>query len=160
MLKYGEAKLMEPIYRMFKVIGEKDERKAKTLMAVVMQYIIEHYSNKVLQPKDVQQILRTVLLHEEDGKYYAMYVSNEIQVKAAGWLTLLAIDCPVTLQMMGDMVNQLAEALQGKNCIMLSADDVIALLEQVTGSFDSVLLERLQLNKEVYLAELRTFLVQ
>lgn len=38
-LQYGEAKLMEPIYRMFKVIEQEDDIKAKTLIAVVMQYI-------------------------------------------------------------------------------------------------------------------------
>lgn len=159
-LKYGESKLIEPIYRMFKVIAQEDTQKAQTLMAVAMQYITEHYSGKVVQPADIQQILRAVLLHEEDGKYYAMYVLNEIQVKAAGWLTLLAIDRPVTLEMLGDMANQLTEALYGKNCITLSADEVIALIERISGGFDTVLLERLQLNKEVYLAELRTFLVQ
>ena len=96
-LKYREAKLMEPIYRMYKVIEQTDALKAQTLMSVAMQYIIEHFRGKSLQPKDVQQILRAVLLQEESGHYYALYVNNEIQVKAAEWLTLLAVDRPVTL---------------------------------------------------------------
>ena len=116
-LRYREAKLMEPIYRMFKVIEQEDVLKAQTLMAVTMQYIIEHYSGKNLTPADVQHILRAVLLKEEDGRYYAMYVYNEIQVKAAGWLTLLAVDCPVTLEALGNMADQLAQALQGKDYI-------------------------------------------
>ena len=39
-LKYREAKLMEPIYRMYKVIEQTDALKAQTLMSVAMQYII------------------------------------------------------------------------------------------------------------------------
>ena len=155
-LRYREAKLMEPIYRMFKVIEQEDVQKAQTLMAVAMQYMIEHYSGQNLQPVDVQQLLRAVLLHEKDGHYYALYVSNEIQVKAANWLTLLAI----TLDMLGNMADQLAQALQGKDAINLSAEDVVDLLEQIVAPVDTVLLERLRLNRESYLAELRTFLVQ
>lgn len=159
-LRYREAKLMEPIYRMFKVIEQEDVLKAQTLMAVTMQYIIEHYSGRNLTPADVQHILRAVLLKEEDGRYYAMYVYNEIQVKAAGWLTLLAVDCPVTLEALGNMADQLAQALQGKDYITLTAEEVLHILEQIVAPVDDVVLERLRLNKEVYLAELRTFLVQ
>lgn len=85
---------------------------------------------------------------------------NEIQVKAAGWLTLLAVDLPVTLEMLGKMADELAQALQGKDYITLSAEDVLVKLAKIVGSVDNVLLERLQLNQETYLAELRTFLVQ
>ena len=159
-LRYREAKLMEPIYRMFKVIEQEDVLKAQTLMSVTMQYIIEHYSGKNLTPADVQQILRAVLLKEEDGRYYAMYVYNEIQVKAAGWLTILAVDCPVTLEALGAMADKLAEELQKKDFITLTAAEVMDLLEQVVMPVDAVVLERLQLNRERYLAELRTFLVQ
>ena len=159
-LRYREAKLMEPIYRMFKVIEQEDVLKAQTLMSVVMQYIIEHFSGKNLTPADVQQILRAVLLNEEDGRYYAMYVYNEIQVKTAGWLTVLAVDCPVTLEALGGMAEQLAEALKEKDFITLSAAEVLDLLEQIAGAVDGVLLERLQLNRQRYLAELKTFLVQ
>lgn len=159
-LRYREAKLMEPIYRMFKVIEQEDVLKAQTLMSVTMQYIIEHYSGKNLTPADVQQILRAVLLKEEDGRYYAMYVYNEIQVKAAGWLTILAVDCPVTLETLGAMADKLAEELQKKDFITLTAAEVMDLLEQIVMPVDAVVLERLQLNRERYLAELRTFLVQ
>lgn len=159
-LNYGTARLMEPIYRMYKVIEQEDDLKAKTLMAVVMQYITDHFSGKVLTPADVQHILRAVLLHEEDGRYYAMYAYNEIQVKAAGWLTLLAVDLPVTLEMLGQMAEDLAQALQGKDFITLSAEDVLVKLGKIAGGVDDVLLERLKLNQETYLAELRTFLVQ
>ncbi len=159
-LRYREAKLMEPIYRMFKVIEQEDVLKAQTLMSVTMQYIIEHYSGKNLTPADVQQILRAVLLKEEDGRYYAMYVYNEIQVKAAGWLTILAVDCPVTLEALGAMADKLAEELQKKDFITLTAAEVMDLLEQIVMPVDAVVLERLQLNRERYLAELRTFLVQ
>ena len=159
-LRYREAKLMEPIYRMFKVIEQEDVLKAQTLMSVVMQYIIEHFSGKNLTPADVQQILRAVLLNEEDGRYYAMYVYNEIQVKTAGWLTVLAVDCPVTLEALGGMAEQMAEALKEKDFITLGAAEVLDLLEQIAEAVDGVLLERLQLNRQLYLAELKTFLVQ
>ena len=159
-VRYREAKLMEPIYRMFKVIEETDVVKAQTFMSVAMQYIIEHYSGRNLTPADVQAILRAVLLHEEDGKYYAMYVYNEIQVKAAGWLTILAVDCPVTLEALGAMADQLAQELQGKDFITLTAEEVLHILESIVAPVDGVVLERIQLNRERYLAELRTFLVQ
>lgn len=159
-LRYREAKLMEPIYRMFKVIEQEDVLKAQTLMSVTMQYIIEHYSGKNLTPADVQQILRAVLLKEDDGRYYAMYVYNEIQVKAAGWLTILAVDCPVTLEALGAMADQLAEELQKKDFITLTAAETLDLLEQIVAPVDEVVLERLHLNRDRYLAELRTFLVQ
>ena len=153
-LRYGEAKLMEPIYRMFKVIEQEDVLKAQTLMAVTMQYIVEHYSGKNLQP-----ILRAVLLKEEDGRYYAMYAFNEIQVKAANWLTLLAVDRPITLELLSSMADQLAERLQGRDYIQLTAEEVVALLEEVVAPVDDVVLQRLKLNKARYLAELKTFLV-
>ena len=159
-VRYREAKLMEPIYRMFKVIEETDVLKAQTFMSVAMQYIIEHYSGRNLTPADVQAILRAVLLHEEDGKNYAMYVYNEIQVKAAGWLTNLAVDCPVTLEALGAMADQLAQELQGKDFITLTAEEVLNILESIVAPVDGVVLERIQLNRERYLAELRTFLVQ
>ena len=89
-----------------------------------------------------------------------MYVYNEIQVKAAGWLTILAVDCPVTLETLGAMADKLAEELQKKDFITLTAAEVMDLLEQIVMPVDAVVLERLQLNRERYLTELRTFLVQ
>ena len=89
-----------------------------------------------------------------------MYVYNEIQVKAAGWLTILAVDCPVTLETLGAMADKLAEELQKKDFITLTAAEVMELLEQIVMPVDAVVLERLQLNRERYLTELRTFLVQ
>lgn len=159
-LQYREARLMEPIYRMFKVLEQQDLLKAQTLMAVVTQYITDHYSGKPLTPADVQGVIRAVLLHEEDGQYYAMYILNEIQVKVAGWLTLLAVDRPIVLGELGTMVEQLASDLQGKNCIKLSAEDVLTSLKEIVAEKDDVLLERVTLNQENYLSELKTFLVQ
>ena len=159
-LKYREAKIMEPIYRMYKVIEQEDVLKAQTLLSVAMQYIIEHYSGKPLRPADVQQVLRAVLLHEEDGKYYAMYVYNELQVKTAEWLTLLSVDLPITLEQLGGMADSLAEKLSGQDYITLKASDVITMLKEIAGGVDSLLLERLTLNESIYLAELQTFLVQ
>lgn len=159
-LKYREAKLMEPIYRMYKVIEQEDVLKAQTLLSVTMQYIIEHYSGKPLSPADVQQILRAVLLHEEDGKYYALYVYNELQVKTAEWLTLLSVDLPITLEQLGGMADRFAEKLTGQDYITLNSVDVLTMLKEIAGDVDELLLERLSLNEAVYLAELQTFLVQ
>jgi len=158
--KYREAKIMEPIYRMYKVIEQEDILKAQTLMSVTMQYIIEHYSGKPLRPADVQQILRAVLLREEDGKYYALYVHNELQVKTAEWLTLLCVDLPVTLEQLGSMADRFAEKLNGQDYIALKAVDVIGMLKEIAAEVDPLLLERLTLNESIYLAELQTFLVQ
>lgn len=159
-VKYREAKIMEPIYRMYKVIEEEDVLKAQTLMSVTMQYIIEHYSGKPLRPADVQQILRAVLLREDDGKYYALYVHNELQVKVAEWLTLLCVDLSVTLEQLGDMVNRFADELNGQDYITLKASDVIGMLKEIAADVNLLLLERLTLNESIYLTELQTFLVQ
>ncbi len=159
-LKYREAKIMEPIYRMYKVIEQEDILKAQTLISVTMQYIIEHYSGQPLRPADVQQVLRAVLLHEEDGKYYALYVHNELQVQVAQWLTILSVDLPVTLEQLGAMADAFAEQLRGQDYIALTANDVIAILKEIAGGVDGLLLERIVLNEPIYLAELKTFLVQ
>ncbi len=159
-LKYREAKIMEPIYRMYKVIEQEDILKAQTLISVTMQYIIEHYSGQPLRPADVQQVLRAVLLHEEDGKYYALYVHNELQVHVAQWLTILSVDLPVTLEQLGGMADAFAERLQGQDYITLTANDVITILKEIAGGVDELLLERIVLNEPIYLAELKTFLVQ
>ena len=159
-VKYREAKIMEPIYRMYKVIEEEDVLKAQTLMSVTMQYIIEHYSGKPLRPADVQQILRAVLLREDDGKYYALYVHNELQVKVAEWLTLLCVDLPVTLEQLGDMVNRFADELNGQDYITLKSSGVIGILKEIAADVNLLLLERLTLNESIYLTELQTFLVQ
>lgn len=159
-LKYREAKIMEPIYRMYKVIEQEDVLKAQTLLSVTMQYIIEHYSGKALSPADVQQILRAVLLHEEDGTFYALYVHNELQVKTAEWLTLLSVDLPITLEQLGSMADSFAEKLSGRDYITLQASEVLTMLKEVAGTVDAILVDRLSLNEAVYLAELQTFLVQ
>ena len=158
--QYQEAKLMEPIYRMYKVIEEKDRLKAQTLIALVMQYITDQYAGTILQPADVQTILRAMLLREEDGSYYAMYAFNDVQVKVAGWLTLLAVDRPITLEALGNLMERFAMVLQKKDFIQLSAEDVLRELERLIQPMDSIVFERIQLNRQNYLTELRTFLVR
>ena len=44
--------------------------------------------------------------------------------------------------------------------ITLTAEEVLHILESIVAPVDGVVLERIQLNRERYLAELRTFLVQ
>lgn len=159
-LKYREAKIMEPIYRMFKVIEQEDVLKAQTFMSVTMQYIIENFKGQVLRPAEVQNILRAVLLQEPDGKYYAMYANNEIQVKAAEWFTLLSVDLPITLEQLGFMADSLAEKLSVQDFIALQSSDVIMMMKEIASSVDDVLSERITLNAMVYLTELQTFMVQ
>ena len=149
---------MEPIYRMYKVIAEKDELKAQTFIAVVTQYISEHYKGLQITPYDVQNVIRAVLLHEEDGKYYAMYVFNEIQVKTAEWLTILAADLPITLDDLGSMADQIAAALEDEVCVQLSSETVVEWMEQIAGNINGELLERIQMNRTIYLRELDAFL--
>ena len=153
-----EAKLMKPIYRMVKIVEQEDSLKAKTLMAVTVQYITDHYVGKVLTPTDVQQILRVVLLREEDGKYFVKYLLNELQVKVAGWLTLLSIDRPVTLGDLGKIADDFALRLSGEDSLALTAEQVIDLLEQIVVEVDETVYQRLLLNHEHYLQELRTIL--
>lgn len=158
-LRYREAKLMEPIYRMYKVISEKDELKAQTFMAVVVQYVTEQYKDVRITPADVQNLIRAVLLHDDDGIYYSMYAYNEIQVKTAEWITILAADLPITLDDLGNMANQIAEGLKGQVIVNFSPEDVVGLMEKVASEFDVTLLGRIQLNREIYTRELGSFLV-
>ena len=65
-----------------------------------------------------------------------------------------------SLELLGKMADALAQKIEGRDCIKLSAEDVFIMLEQIVAPVDEIVLERLYLNKENYLAELRTFLVQ
>lgn len=157
--RYREAKLMEPIYRMYKVIAEKDELKAQTFMAVVVQYVTEHFKGVRVSPNDVQSVIRAVLLQDEDGSYYSMYAFNEIQVKTAEWITILAADLPVTLDNLGNIADQIAENLEGRNCATLTPEDVVVLMENAVSGLDPLLLQRIELNRSIYIQDLESFLV-
>ncbi len=158
-LRYGEAKIMEPLYRMYKVLAPYDAQKAQTLLAVATQYIVEHYRGRTLRPAEVQQLLRSLLLQESDGSYYAAYACNELQVAAAEWLTLSAADLPITLEQLGKLAEDFARSLEGQDFIRLTAEDALQRLENLAAEMDPTLAERLRLNRAHYLAQLRNFLL-
>lgn len=158
--KYRENRIMEPLFRMHNLIAQEDELKATTLLAVAVQYISDHYTGKVLAPSDVQRILRAVLLHEEDGHYYARYLLNELQVMMTGWLLILAADLPITVAQLGQFAEDFAAGLALKQCVTLTAADVLELTINLASKLDMVLVSRIQQNRSHYLQELRTVLMQ
>lgn len=155
---YRETKLMEPILRMHKLIAQEDDLKANTLLAVVVQYITDNYQGQVLTPADVQKIIRAVLLREEDGKYFAMYLRNELQVKLIGWLMLLAADLPVTLEQLGDISAAFDHKLAQQVCLELTGEDVLAIAKELVEGLEPLLWQRMELNAPYYLTELRLLL--
>ena len=151
---YRETKLMEPILRMHKLIAGEDDLKADTLLAVVVQYITDHYQGQVLTAADVQKIIRAVLLREKDGKYFAMYLRNELQVKLIGWLMLLAADLPVTLEQLGDLSADFDAKLAEQICLSLTSEQVLAMAYTLVEDLEPELGVRMKLNEAYYLAEL------
>lgn len=151
---YRETKLMEPILRMHKLIAAEDDLKANTLLAVVVQYITDHYQGQVLTPADVQKIIRAVLLREEDGRYFAMYLRNELQVKLIGWLMLLAADLPVTLEQLGDISVDFDAKLAKQPCLSLTGEEVLVMARSLVEPLEPELWQRMELNEAYYLAEL------
>ena len=103
------ARIVEPIYRMHKVVQQKDGDDARTLMALCVQYITENSVGECLTDADVQSIVRRALLYYKNGCYYADYIFNELEVKVANWLTLMAADRPVTLEQLGGAADRLAD---------------------------------------------------
>ena len=153
----AQARVLEPLYRMIKVIGKQDETDAKVLGAVATQYIAEHYQNQALSYEEMQRVLRAVLLYQKDGKYYSAYILNELEVKVAGWVTVLAADLPLTLGAIGEMADKLAQWLEGKDALELRAAEVEAYFEELCG-VDAELTKRVLLNREFYLRELAAIL--
>lgn len=156
---YRETKLMEPIFRMHNIVAEVDDLKAKTLLAVTVQYITDHYQGQVLRPEDIQKILQAVLLREEDGRYFALYLRNELQVKLMNWLLLLAADLPITLEQLGDVSAAFDSRLEQQPCLTLSGETVLEMARELVEPLDSVLWERMELNRAFYLAELQMLLL-
>lgn len=124
LLNLGTAKIMEPIYRMQKIIAQQDEIDAKTVLALCVQYITDNFQGSVLTVKDVQNIIQKALLHYKNGQYYSAYIANELQVMVAGWLTLLAADRPVTLEQLSKAVDNLANQLASKRISDCRAENV------------------------------------
>ena len=155
-----EARIMEPIYRMVKIVAQDDPEKAQTLMAVTVQYMTDHWMGKSITPIDVQKLLRAVLLFEDDGKYYAPYVYNELQVKIAGWLTLMAIDRPVTLGDLGSIADRVADQLAMRDCTELTSHDVLTMVKEKVAAIDEIVLERIILNEENWRSELDSILMK
>ena len=157
---YQAARIMEPIYRMNKVVQQKDEDDARTLLALCVQYITENSVGRCLSDADVQALVRKALLYHRNGCYYADYIYNELQVKVANWLTLMAVDRPVTLGALGNTADQLAELLADHNACDLTVSEVLAMVKNLVEALDEVVYERLLLNEVTFANELAALLVR
>ena len=154
------ARIMEPIYRMNKVVQQKDEDGARTLLALRVQYITENSVGQCLSDAQVQSIVRKALLYHKNGCYYADYIYNELQVKVANWLTLMAVDRPVTLGELGTTADQLAALLADRNAGDLTVSEVLTMVKSLVEPLDEVVYERLLLNETTFANELATLLVR
>ena len=154
------ARIVEPIYRMHKVVQQKDGDDARTLMALCVQYITENSVGECLTDADVQSIVRRALLYYKNGCYYADYIFNERDVKVANWRTLLAGDRPVTLEQLGGAADRLADFLADKNAGELSVQDVLDRVKDLTADLDDIVYQRLLLNEAVFSKELAALLVK
>lgn len=154
------ARIVEPIYRMNKVVQQKNGDDARTLMALCVQYITENSVGECLTDADVQMIVRRALLYYKNGCYYADYIYNELQVKVANWLTLMATDRPVTLEQLGGSADRLAELLTDRSAADLSVQDVLEMVKELTADLDDIVYQRLLLNEEIFSKELAALLVK
>ena len=154
------ARIMEPIYRMNKVVQQKDGDDARTLLALCVQYITENGVGQCLNDAWVQQIVRQALLYYKNGCYYADYIFNELQVKVANWLTVMAVDRPVTLEQLSAVADQLAALLAEKNAADLACSEVLEMVKGLLADLDRVVYERLLLNEETFAKELASLLVK
>jgi len=155
----AEARLLEPVYRMIKIIQAKDVDDARIAASLAMQYISDNYKNSILTRKDVQNTLRAVLVYYKEGCYYSDYLHNELEVSIAQWVTVLAADLPVKIGEIGDLADNLANWLKDKNALTLKGSQVLEWFEKAC-SFSAELKERIDLNKEYYLKELTDLLGQ
>lgn len=158
-INFSAAKIMEPIYRMQKIVEAQNSIDAKTLLALCVQYITENYQGQSLSHKDIQTIIQRALLHYKNGLYYIDYLSNELQVKVAGWLTLLACDRPVTLEVLSQVLEEFYEGLSQYNALELTVNNVFDLVKNLTLTMDSLVYERLLLNEDNFLLELETIIL-
>lgn len=153
------ARIMEPIYRMHKIVQQKDETDARTLLALCVQYITENSLGQCLSDAMVQDIVRKALLYHKNGCYYADYIFNELQVKAANWLTLMAIDRPITLETLGNLADDLTKRLSGCNAYDLTVADFMALVKNWLTDVDDIVCQRFLLNEAVFAKEVAALLV-
>lgn len=149
----AQARVMEPIYRMIKVVENYDVDDARVLGALATQHIAEQYKDEQLNYAEVQSILRKVLLYYKEGKYYADYLSNELQVKIVGWITILAADLTLTIGKIGEIADALAEWLKDKDALQLNGESVLMYFFEIA-EFDQELFARMEWNKDYYLREL------
>lgn len=154
---FGEAHLLEPIYRMIKVVQNYDDKDAKVVASLAVQYISDNYKDKALSRMDVQEILRMVLVYYKEGFYYSRYLANELQVATAQWVTVLAADLPLTIGQIGQVADDLAKWLEDKDALELKAAEVLSWFKEACG-FDPEMKKRIEINERYYLDELMLLL--
>lgn len=154
---FGEAHLLEPIYRMIKVVQNYDDKDAKVTASLAVQYISDNYKDKVLGRAEVQEILRGVLVYYKNGVYYSRYLANELQVEIAQWVTVLAADLPLTLGEIGSIADTLAVWLEDKDALELKGAEVLHWFKEMC-AFNEELSQRVEINEQYYLNELELLL--
>lgn len=154
---FGEAHLLEPIYRMVKVVQNHDDKDAKVTASLTVQYISDHYKDKALTRADVREVLRGVLVYYKNGFYYSIYLANELQVAIAQWVTILAADLPLTLGEIGAIADDLAKWLADKDALELKGAEVLDWFKKAC-AFNEELAQRAELNEQYYLNELQLLL--
>ena len=154
---FGEAHLLEPIYRMIKIVQNYDDKDAKVTASLAVQYISDHYKDGALGRAEVQEILRGVLVYYKNGLYYSKYLANELQVEIAQWVTVLAADLPLTLGEIGAIADNLAVWLEDKDALELKGAEVLHWFKE-TCAFNEELAQRVEINEQYYLNELELLL--
>lgn len=154
----GEARLMEPVYRMIKIVQKEDDNDAKIVASLAVQYISDNYKD-ALSRKNVQDTLRKVLVYYKNGYYYSQYLKNELEVFIAQYLTILAADLPVKIGEIGDLAEKFDAWLEDKDALTIKGAEVLEWFLNEC-AFESELHRRAMLNKEYYLHELTQLIGQ
>lgn len=154
----GEARLMEPVYRMIKVVQKEDENDAKIVASLAVQYLSDNYKNALVR-KNVQDTLRAVLVYYKNGYYYSRYLKNELEVFIAQWVTVLAADLPIKIGEIGELAERFDIWLEDKDALKLKGVEVLEWFLKEC-ALDDELHTRAMLNKEYYLKELTELIGQ
>ena len=154
----GEARLMEPVYRMIKIVQNEDDNDAKIVASLAVQYLTDNYKD-ALSRQNIQDTLRKVLVYYKNGYYYSQYLKNELQVFIAQYLTILAADLPVKIGEIGDLAERFDAWLKDKDALRLKSAEVLEWFLNEC-AFEAELHRRAMLNKKYYLKELTELIGQ
>ena len=154
----GEARLMEPVYRMIKIVQQKDADDAKIVASLAVQYLSDNYRDSLTR-ENVLATLRSVLIYYKNGYYYSQYLKNELEVFIAQYVTILAADLPIKIGEIGDLAEKFDAWLKDKDALTLKGTEVLDWFLKEC-AFQSELHRRAMLNKKYYLKELTELIGQ